>query len=126
MFSLGNLRDLLLGRLDEGLDLRVSRAAPPGGAPTSWEARIYRLADGRAISEIAATLFAEEARAGAWAVDIGVWHDSSVAPSPASLTSWSTTDGFSTKLAGKDCPDCLWRKRRRHMFSGVPGGLSHV
>ena len=35
--------------------------------------RILELADGKSVEEIAEVLYAEELRAGAWLVDIGVW-----------------------------------------------------
>ena len=51
----------------------VSRAARPGQVDDKWAQRILELSDGRTVGEIGAIMYAEELRAGAWIVDIGLW-----------------------------------------------------
>ena len=43
------------------------------GPRDSWERRIIELGEGKEVSEIMETFYVEEIRAGAWAVDVGLW-----------------------------------------------------
>jgi len=53
----------------------VYRAREPSGVKGAWERKIVELGDGAPVAEIIEVLFREEIRAGAWAVDIGLWKD---------------------------------------------------
>jgi hypothetical protein len=68
----------------------VFRVGEANSMKDPWERRIVELSDGRPVTGIIDVLFSEELRAGAWAVDIGLWKnafDRSVVHTIAQLAS---------------------------------------